>query len=197
MNNQNKKQVMFAAGLGFLLVVVLVYQFLIKGTSPAPTPAAGAKGATAKTAAASTARSASKSGEPKDVKLEIADIDFPVLLQSVEVQPIEYEKVRVARNPMKPLVGTVENIKEESAAAAQAEQAAVKPVSQQAALVDAYAKRVTGIVWDGKSPVAIVDDEIVSVGHVYSNGTEIHAIEPSRVILKVGDSLIPIEMKEL
>jgi hypothetical protein len=45
--------------------------------------------------------------------------------------------------------------------------------------------------------VAVVDDEVVSVGHVFPNGTQVYSIEPSRVILKVGDSTIPIEMKDM
>jgi len=64
-------------------------------------------------------------------------------------------------------------------------------------LTDAYSKRVTGIVWDVSYPVAVVDDEVVSVGHVFPNGTQVYSIEPSRVILKVGDSTIPIEMKDM
>ncbi|HRZ16342.1 MAG TPA: hypothetical protein P5141_02160, partial [Candidatus Hydrogenedentes bacterium] len=65
------------------------------------------------------------------------------------------------------------------------------------AITAAASMRVTGIVWDVSFPVAVVDDEVVSVGHVFPNGTQVFSIEPSRVILKVGDATIPIELKDM
>ena len=57
-------------------------------------------------------------------------------------------------------------------------------------------KQVTGIIWDKKYPVAIVDDVVVHVGYVFPNGARVDKIEPTRVLFKVCDTTIPVEMKE-
>ncbi len=58
-------------------------------------------------------------------------------------------------------------------------------------------KKVSGIIYDANNPVAVVDDEVVAVGHVYPTGVVVYDIEPKRVVFKVGDSLIPVDLKEL
>lgn len=204
MNEQNKKQIIVAAVLGVILVGVLVKQFVFApGPSATATPAGGAK--TAQAGRAAQAKNAAPGA------LQQVDIDIEALIKSVEVEPINYATVRIARNPMDPLVGgALQNLD-----AGQAGQGGVTMVNGEPGqdptanpdaaqtpaaptpLTDAYSKRVTGIVWDVSYPVAVVDDEVVSVGHVFPNGTQVYSIEPSRVILKVGDATIPIEMKDM
>lgn len=201
MNEQNKKQIIIAAVLGVVLVGVLVKQFVFAPGPAATTTAAGG----AKTAQAGKAAQA-KTAAPG--ALQQVDIDIEALIKSVEVEPINYDTVRIARNPMNPLVGgPVQGISPESNPENGVEWADGEPDQDNpdnaqvpfapTPLTDAYSKRVTGIVWDVSYPVAVVDDEVVSVGHVFPNGTQVYSIEPSRVILKVGDATIPIEMKDM
>ncbi len=195
MNEQNKKQIIMAAILGVILVAVLVKQFVLTGAPASPA------GTAAKTAATSTRTAAG--GQPAarpggGTSLQKAEVDLDALIASVEVEPMDYAKVRISRNPMAPLVGMVTPLSG-AAAGQQGDPDAPlgKSATSKVSLVDAYAMRVTGIVWDNRNPVAVLDNEIVSVGHVFPNGTQVYSIEPTRVVLKVGDSLIPIEMKEL
>lgn len=204
MNEQNKKQIIFAAVLGVVLVGVLAKQFVFAPGPAASTAAAGgakkeqaAKGGPAKAAAPGA--------------LQQVDIDIEALIKSVEVEPINYGTVRIARNPMKPLVGGafqnpgggptgqggVTDVGGEPGLDPPIDPDSPQQPAAPTPLTDAYSKRVTGIVWDVSYPVAVVDDEVVSVGHVFPNGTQVYSIEPSRVILKVGDSTIPIEMKDM
>lgn len=204
MNEQNKKQIIFAAVLGVVLVGVLVKQFLLTPSPAASTPAAGG----AKTAQLGKATPV-KAAAPGS--LQQVDIDIEALIKSVEVEPINYGTVRIARNPMEPRVGGVTpdigsgptgqggvtSANGEPGEDPTADPNAPLEPAAPTPLTDAYSKRVTGIVWDVSYPVAVVDDEVVSVGHVFPNGTQVYSIEPSRVILKVGDSTIPIEMKDM
>lgn len=203
MNEQNKKQIIIAAVLGVILVGVLVKQFVLTPGGKTAAPAAG--GAKTAQAGKPSLDKAAASGS-----LQQVDIDIEALIKSVEVEPINYATVRVARNPMDPLVGgALQNLGAgpteqggvTSANGEPGQDPAADPNAMQqpnapTPLTEAYSKRVTGIVWDVSNPVAVVDDEVVSVGHVFPNGTQVYSIEPSRVILKVGDSTIPIEMKD-
>ncbi len=196
MNEQNKKQIIMAAFLGVVLVAVLVKQFVLTGTPTAPA------GGAAKTAATATAQSAqggraSAARAGGGTTLQKVEVDLNSLIESVEVEPMDYARVRISRNPMAPLVGMVAPLSGSAARQGGADDPLGQSATPRVSLVDAYAMRVTGIVWDTRNPVAILDNEIVSVGHVFPNGTQVYAIEPTRVVLKAGDSLIPIEMKEL
>ena len=58
--------------------------------------------------------------------------------------------------------------------------------------------RITGIIWDDVYPVAVVNDEIVVNGYVFSDtGIRVAAIEPTRIILQINETEFPIELEEL
>lgn len=201
MNEQNRKQIIIAVVLCVALVGVLVYQFGFAGKAVAPpnprNTGAGARG---------------KIDSTQLVALEKAeDINIDELLRSVDIQPVEYAKVRVQRNPMMPLVGQITPMTgflglEQ---AGNVTTAGLSPdVSERTPLVSNLSriissvmqKQVTAVVYDPKNAarsIAVIDDEVVGVGYIYPNGVEVSAIEADRVILKVGDTLVPLEMKEL
>ena len=200
MNEQNKKQVIFAGVLGAVLIGVLVYQFVLpKGNTPA------SQSGSAKAGGEAGSKSAGKSGKEKmgDLPtLETVDIDLDELIASVTVEPIDYTTVAITRDPMEPLVGKVVIPQsgtpgEQGGLSDGGAPAAAAGLMKPGAMMDAYSKQVTGIIWDAQKPMAVVDDEVVGVGHVFANGIKVHAIEPTRVVLQVGDSLVPVEMKEL
>lgn len=180
MNQENRKQIIMAAVLGVVLVGVLVYQFLIAGGPKPPTPP---KGETATTRTAS-AKSTSHAAEP--ARLKKVDVNLDQLLRNIEVVNFEYNNERISRNPMTPLVGRIFT----------AEGATVDsgPVINEFSIRQ---KAVSGIIYSEFSPVAIIDDEVVSEGHQYADGVVVTRIEPKRVWFQWRDSLIPVEMKEL
>jgi hypothetical protein len=57
-------------------------------------------------------------------------------------------------------------------------------------------KVVSGIVWDERHSLAVVDNEVVYPGYVYADGVTVESIERDRVVFKVGDSLIQNPLKE-
>lgn len=197
MNEQNKKQIILAAFLGVVLVAVLVKQFVLTGPPTAPA-GAGGRATPAATSGTATGGRAPAARQGGGTALQKVEVDLNALIESVEVEPMDYAKVRISRNPMSPLVGMVTPLSGNAARQGGGPNDPIgQPATPKVSLVDTYAMRVTGIVWDTRNPVAILDNEIVSVGHVFPNGTQVYAIEPTRVVLKAGDALIPIEMKEL
>ncbi|HOJ67288.1 MAG TPA: hypothetical protein PK379_09590 [Candidatus Hydrogenedentes bacterium] len=201
MNEQNKKQIIIAVVLCVALVGVLVYQFGFAGKTAAPV--------NPKNAASGNKGKASTGAQVFLEKME--DINLEELLRSVDVQPVEYAKVRIQRNPMTPLVGQITPMKgylggeitEGMAAGAPTPDfSGGQPVATNLSriLSSLSEKQVTAIVYDPKNEsksIAVIDDEVVGVGYIYPNGVEVSAIEADRVILKVGDTLVPLEMKEM
>ncbi len=151
---------------------------------PLPKNAAGANPAA--TTGAQPAQTATKTAAAAPtLELMQVDIDPDALLKDISVVPFDYQANKIERDPMAPLIGVIRTGEPGKAATATG------------ALEDVLQKKVTGIVWDDQNPVAVVDDEAVSVGHTYPNGVQVQSIEKDRVIFKVRDSLIPVPMKEL
>lgn len=198
MSGDTKKLVIVAI-LGVVLAGVLVYQFVRKPPPPpdpgpnaevpavAQTPAAPAAASTApKRPAASPAQAATETTELSEI-----DIDVSELLSGIKEVAFDYDREPMPRgNPMKPLVGTVITpaiIEDQGQAAA---------AQRTPAWVELMSKVVAGIVWDPHNPVAVVDNEVVFPGYEYPSGILVNAIEPDRVVFKLGDSLVEIELKE-
>lgn len=186
MDDQKKKQIIIAGALGAVLIGVLVYQLFLTGTPP-PGSAPSSNGETAAAGAdAGGAAGAKKPVKPKkeDVNLlQATEINIEELTQSVEVQPIDYVAVKIARNPMAPLVGIV--VQDEG-----------EPDTRPDEPKHIPPKEVTGIIWDEMNPVAIIDNMVVHEGFMFADGIVVQTIEPTRVLLKNGESIVPLEMKE-
>ncbi len=188
--NKQKKQLIILAVLGVAVLGIIVFQ-MTRGTTP-PTP----KGVTtvaqppartaapAATTAQATAATAAKPEAPQ------AEINVDELLAGIQEVDFDYDRERIPRDILTPLVGTVTAAKEQQ----QEMHAELVPP---AILGDILSKTVSGIVWDPSRPVAIVDNEIVYPGYQYPDGTVVASIEADAVIFKVGDSLIQVELKEL
>jgi hypothetical protein len=189
-NPQNKKQIIFAGALAALLVVVLVYQFLVKGgITPVPPKDAAAKtSASSSPAPAAPASAVPGASSPAQQPLELiqVDIDPDQLLQEVSVVPFDYQANRIDRDPMTPLIGIVRTDAE-----------LIKKPAKPGSLLYVLQKNVSGIIWDDTNPLAVVDNEVVGVGYTYPDGVQVFSIERDKVIFKVRDSQIPVPMKEL
>jgi hypothetical protein len=187
MNEKNKKQIIIAAILGLVLAGVLVYQFVLREGPPPPSSSkVGVKAQEAATPAVRTPM------QPQEkVPAPFKAMNIQEMIASVEVKPIDYPQERIARNPMTPLVGVM-RIKESETG----QEGVVSEALTQVNIDMTAAKVVSGIIWDKQYPVAIVDDMVVHVGYVFPNGAQVAQIEPTRVLFKMGDTIIPVEMKE-
>lgn len=170
-DNTNKRNMIILGVMGVVLVVVL-------GRALMPLMSGGS----------STSKSAAKTtNTPTRAQVQTlkeVDIDADELLNNIRPVTFIYESERIERNPMTPLVGTLNAISSPTAIV----RGSVSSVMQ---------KRVTGIVWDKYNPAAIVDEEIVTKGHEYPDGVRVYSIEPDQVTFQVGDTRVPIKMKEL
>jgi len=178
MNEQNKRTVIVAGVLGVVLVGVLIYQF---GLNAGPSDITLPDGLTV---AKSSGKEAGSSVAP--TKLRRDEIDIDLLLQDIQVVDFNYELERIERNPMTPIVGGPLNGGDPGIGGGNPHSIAI-----------VLQKRVTGIIWDKYNPLAVIDDEVISLGHAYPAGIEVYSIEANRVLFKVGDTLIPLEIKEL
>jgi hypothetical protein len=131
-------------------------------------------------------------------RLAQANVDLDELISGIEKVAFRYEDERRPRDPMRPLVGASAAVPTNPTTGAQA------PPPGQAERA-ARSMRVTGIVWDAKTPLAVVtdrinnqrNDRVIWPGYVYHPlGIVVDTIEPDRVILRVNQSLIPIELEE-
>ena len=122
-------------------------------------------------------------------RLRETDVDIQALLSSIKEVDFDYDREREARDPLTPLVGALARRMDEQTASDET----VPP----AILGDILSKTVSGIVWDARRPVAVVDNEVVYPGFQYPDGTSVAAIDPGKVVFKVGDSLIQVELEEL
>ena len=60
---------------------------------------------------------------------------------------------------------------------------------------------LTGIIWDKAHPLAVLNNEVVGEGHIFdadknSPGIVVDRIEQGRVILKVDEQLVPLNLEE-
>jgi len=185
MDAQKKKQFIIIGALGAVLAGVLVYQLVLAGDPPpGSTPSSGEKTQTASGDKASgDNRPAPRGASPVNL-LKATEINIEELTQSVEVQPLDYSAVRIARNPMAPLVGIT----------------SAPPPSpgegESQVVPDVGRREVTGIIWDEVNPVAIIDNMVVPEGYKFADGLVVQVIEPTRVLLFDGVKLRPLEMKE-
>jgi hypothetical protein len=190
MNQEQRKQLIIVGILGVVLVAVLVYQFT--RTPPPPsgvTSASSAPAVPAEGAANQPAASAAPGQQPAKTELKHTDINIDELLANIKEVDFDYERDRMPRDPLTPLVGKMAKLKVKEGE----EGKVVAP----ATTIEMMNKAVTGILWDSRRPLAVVDDEVVYPGYEYPNGAVVESITRDRVVFKVGDSLIEVPLKEL
>lgn len=144
----------------------------------AVTPAAGAQ-----PVAATSVRS----------QFERANVNIEDLLAGVQREGFVYDDVRIQRNPMQPLVGAGAPPQFNAAEAQTSDEVLSERITQAI-----RSMKITGIIWDEIYPVAVVNDEIVYNGYVFSDtGIRVASIEPTRIILQINDTEFPVELEEL
>jgi hypothetical protein len=197
-----KTQIAIFVVVSVLLAGVIVYQLARKEVPPpsiggtvaktqGTTKAQGAARTGAvppsPTGTAAKGESASASASSPQTQIRKVDVNIDELLANIKEVDFDYEKERLPRDPMAPLVGTLTRKAPEGTE----EQPAAPPTA-----VQVMNKAVSGIVWDERHPLAVVDNEVVYPGYVYADGVTVESVERDRVVFKVGDSLIQNPLKE-
>lgn len=179
MNEEQRKQVIIFAVLAVALIGVLVYQFgMGKKTGPTPQPGA-ASGAPGSVTSGLTAESVMKK----------AEVNIDELLAGIKEVDFDYDRERMPRDPLAPLVGTVTKKKDGDG---------TEDTSMQSpTILQIMNKVVAGILWDKARPLAVVDNEVVYPGYEYPDGTRVVRIDKNSVTFRAGDSEIQVELKEL
>lgn len=194
----NKKVVMLVvllAAAGVLMARAIFFTGPPPGyktpETAAPAAASPAEGAPKADAAAPNA-TAGAAAAPANAAPE-APVDLDALTAGVQVVEFQYDPAKLARNPMTPLVGPQAVIAAANAATGVAGDAGA------ATGVDILAQQlaVTGIIWDKKFPVAVINDDVVAQGDTLAEGIVVKTIEPDKVILAVRDQSVSLPLKRL
>lgn len=146
-----------------------------------------AEGAAKKAAAAGAAAEAG--ADAIESQFDVAEVDIPTLLQSIQDVDFEYSLERGDRDPMSPLIGI-------QAASAASDEAQPQIGADQRLIQTARLKAVSGIVWDDQIPYAVIDNEVVTEGFSYPEGILLDEIHPDHVVFRVNDARIEVELKE-
>lgn len=124
-------------------------------------------------------------------------IDLEELVSRVQSVDFNYELAmrEKPRNPMTPLVGLrAPGI--ESGEPGEGEETPGSGVADYQALRIASNMVVTGIMYDAARPMAVVDNEVVHPGYTFPSGVVVDTIEPERVLLRINESVVPVELEE-
>lgn len=118
------------------------------------------------------------------------DVDIDQLIQNIQNVEFVYEEVRIARNPAQPILSGNEVDPNEWPPAP------LNPDGDSLVFL-AEQKKVTGIIWDDASPLAVIDGEVVGVGHEFVVTADNQAI----VVKRIGEDFvilaIPSEDEEI
>jgi hypothetical protein len=126
----------------------------------------------------------------RSVFVEGEGIDIDELAMKIKEVDFNYSEERSTRNPMKPLVGGINTSLPQPSIAKNTEQTAIP---NEDLAYNAGKKQITAIVF-GKNPMAVVDNEVVQLGHQFGDGITVESIENNRVILRAGNALVPVDL---
>jgi hypothetical protein len=206
MNKEKRKQVIIVVVLLLVLLGVVYWQFLrpdplrqqqranyeqnpgIDQLVNQPRPATTRSGAPPAPAAAPAAATGAI-GTP--------GIDLEELVSRVQSVDFNYELAmrEKPRNPMTPLVGLRAPGAESGEPGAEDEESRTGVADYQALRI-ASNMVVTGIMYDASRPMAVVDNEVVHPGYTFPSGVVVDTIEPERVLLRINESVVPVELEE-
>lgn len=180
--------------LAVLVVVGIPVVYWVGFRQPAPPAVAG--GSSAHTGAqaghgATPGSEASVGAGSVKSRFESDTVNVADLLASVKEVDFDYDKSKPSRDPMTPLVGAF------AKAQGPATESTTPGQGPNPALIQAArGMKLTGIMWDEKHPLAVVDNTVVGLGYKFSSGITVDSITQSQIILNVQGRKIPLELKE-
>lgn len=187
------RQTIIAIVLGVVAVVVVIAQLMpaLFKSSPAPPPAAAAVPQTR-----IPTRIPALGNDADDAAEDEGDA-YTQLIARVDVREMSFDR-EVVRNPFRPLVGPGSVMLEEEIlerARAQAgdliEGGGFGPLP---GIMLGY--KVNGIVWNEDEPIALVNDQVLSLGEEVEEGGLIAAITPDTVILAYEGQHVTLYLEE-
>ncbi len=184
MNEEIKKKMPFLIGLGVVLIGVLIWYFM-------PPSDSGTSGDDKSDTPDNSA--ATSTGMKFESVIATVDVNIDELVANVASVVWDHSQAPPQRDPMQAVVGSIGGRRTATPLRSSAT-AQVERMAREMAL--------TGIVWDEYAPLAVIDNEVVRVGHAFPTDFDypkeilIKSIEKDHVILRVEDTLIPIGLKE-
>lgn len=148
------------------------------------------------TAATSSAQSSNAPAPPQSVLIDASDIDIAKLVEQVKDVDFDYSTQRQSRNPMRPLVGLSDAPIVAQDISPTGDRTPRTQSDLQRLIFEASRKPVTGILYNEKNPLAVIDGETVGEGHQFEDGIVVHEIHVGRVVLRAGDTSVTRELKE-
>lgn len=194
MNKASPKQLIALGILGIVLVGAIVRAVFMSpgGTtpdteSPRPRPAAQ------NDAAASTQGAANSTDTPAASGVDDAKqmIDIEELRASLKTDIFDYQQYRLERDVFRPLVGDDSRaplIVKGNEGEGEPQREMLQQIADSMAL--------TGIIWSDKRPMAIINQQVVYPGYAFTDGIVVESIEEARVLLRVGDTVVALDMPE-
>lgn len=186
MNDKQKKQMIVLVVLFLGLGVVGYMQFMGGSSTPPRQPASSQT---------STAPGAQPATQGPVTTQATSEADLNALIGSIKEVRFDYEMERRAVNPMTPLVGVYRETLA-SAVLPGGGTAGGTAAPAYELIEKARRMRVTGIVYDSTNPAAVLENEVVGLGDEIAPGIIVDSMEPTRVILKVGNTPVTLELKE-
>lgn len=189
--NSNTKKFVFLGALGLVLVFVLYKQiFAMTPEQEAYMANAAASATQQQSAPAAPQGENAPAGAPAGPTSSFitAGVNLEELLARIEDETFNYDIEREQRDPMRPLLGPdapqalPDGMEEASGGAASMDIAAVLRL------------RVTGIIYDSAHPLAVVNQQVVAQGEELLPGVVVDAIESDRVLVRVQNTLVPLEI---
>jgi hypothetical protein len=171
-SEENRKQVLALVALVAILGVAIYY-------------AMNSVGGGGTTASAAGAASKAKSGSPGAGTIQFqsvfeeVNVDINSLIQKIKEVEFEYGESKSARDPSRPVLSTGEVLDPNFPPSN-------VNVSPDSLVFLANQKELTGIIWDQTSPLAVVDGEVVGVGHEFRDTEAAKAI----VVKTIGTDFI-------
>ncbi|MBX7257481.1 MAG: hypothetical protein K1Y02_14045 [Candidatus Hydrogenedentes bacterium] len=206
MNKQTKKLILLGV-LGLVALFFVLRPFLTQSEQDriyqenfkkAQQEAAAGGPATPATPAGQPAAAAKPAGAPNGAaanrsQFQKAEVDIDALIASIQEVTFDYDQERTRINPMTPLVGPMAPMRlAVSQPGAEGQETSQEDVQQILRNL-----RLTGILWDKRDPMAVINDDIVTRGFEFPDtGVKVHDIEKDRVILNLNNVLVPLEMEE-
>jgi hypothetical protein len=186
-DGKKKKQTIILGALGLVLAVVLGSQLM----GGKPQRAAQAKQTGAKQPARNAAENLPDAAPTVGSVFQRADVDLDTLVQEIKVVEFEYNKEIQERDPTIPLAGDAMRLRAKTMVAS--ERRTPEDIVQAAKM-----KHVTGIIWGGATPYAVIDNNVVSKGYTFDEAIFVKAIEKDHVVLGIEgqDTEVVAELKE-
>ena len=173
MSGERSNKQIIILGVRCVVLAVVLVKTLMGGGSSTPIQAVQTNlPAAAMTAADVPAAANARVGSV----FQKVDVDLDQLLQEIKVVDFDYAKEHTDRDPTLPLVGDSMALRVRAARLAATQ-------DTDDLIMAASRKVVTGIMWDVNRPLAVVDNEVVTVGFEFEDTIVVKAIERDHVVL--------------